>query len=86
MLEAALAPALDQLVDDGWLERDRDGFAPTPRWRGALMRAAASLVGTDAPEDARIPIALVMLEQYADRDVTPLVVAMSWVVANESRA
>lgn len=81
MPEDVLQPALQRLTDGGWLTRDGDVARPTRRWRAAMMRAAARLVGTDAPDDLRIPVALAMIEAFPDEDVTPLVIAMTWVIA-----
>jgi hypothetical protein len=77
---AALEPALRRLAESGWVERDGEAVRPTRRWRAAMMRAAARLVGTDAPEDLRVPVAVAMIEAFPDEDVTPLVIAMTWVI------
>jgi hypothetical protein len=71
---------LETLLSHDLLRRDGDRLRTTPRWQGAMARAALRLQRGGAPwRDLRLPIAAALLERYpeaSDAELAGLVEAM----------
>jgi len=70
-----------QLQRDGLIEERQGQWRTTPRWMGAMSRAALSLLATNEPgDDLRVPIALALVDVYgadtSDAELAALVEAM----------
>ncbi len=60
--------ALARLEADGFIVRAADAWRTSRRWQQAMARAAVALYEKgDAGDDIRVPIALALLEAYADK-------------------
>ena len=71
---------LETLLSDDLVRRDGDRLRTTPRWQGAMARAALRLQRGGAPWlDLRLPIAAALVERYpsaSDAELAGLVEAM----------
>ena len=61
--------ALARLEADGFLVRNGERWTTSRAWQRAMARAAVKLFEANDPgDDLRVPIALAMLETYAEVD------------------
>lgn len=73
--------ALQRLASAGLVERQRNGWATTPKWERALMKAEVRMVEfSEAVDDPRVPISYALVDIFGPRlpeqDLESLIDAM----------